>query len=48
MANVKTCDKTGCSETFDIDAGEGVVQTTFKNNAIVKKYYCSVAHRDDA
>ena len=46
MSNVKTCCKDGCSVTFDIDNGEGCIQTKLVDKQVVKTYYCCLSHRE--
>ena len=49
MTDVETCDKVGCSNTFDIDLDEGIMTTEWKELGIVTtKYYCCVLHRDES
>ena len=46
MANIKECEHSGCTNTFDIDNNEGVIETKFVNNEITTHYYCCVAHKE--
>ncbi len=45
MTDVKTCEKEGCENTFDVDLGEGVTVTTLEGNELVYHYYCCLAHK---
>jgi len=41
-----TCDKDGCSNTFNLDNEEGVVITSNNGGVIVSKAYCSTTCRE--
>lgn len=41
---MKTCDKVGCSVTFDPDNDEGILMTEIDGGTIIAEYYCSTPH----
>lgn len=43
--NVKTCEKEGCSNTFDIDNNEGTIVSKITNEGVTFHYYCCPGHR---
>ena len=45
MTQIEECEKEGCSNTFDIDNGEGVIVNKLEGSELTTHYYCCSGHR---